>query len=281
MAACTSCCGGVDVAVQVELQRDLRVAEARDARHLRERRHLPELPLERRRHGGRHRLGAARRAGTSRRRWSGSRPAGSADTGSCVKAARPTSSRPDHEQRGRDRPPDERLGDARRSWLGCPTAPIADGAGGSGSTTVGAADADGAVRAADAGFAGDLCARAAAAPARRRRRARPAASPVAMTARSPCVARHVDRPHLDRRSPASRRRRTCPAVRAARPPPGRRSRPCASTGGAAPSRTGSARAGRLRVVEDRLEPHRRRLLVDLVVDHRELALCRAACRRRG
>ena len=61
IAACTSCCGGVDVAVEVELQRDLRVREARDARHLRQRRHLAELALERRRHRRRHRVGARAR----------------------------------------------------------------------------------------------------------------------------------------------------------------------------------------------------------------------------
>ena len=51
----------VDVAVERELQRHRRRAEARYARHLRERRHLPELALERRRHRLRHRLRARAR----------------------------------------------------------------------------------------------------------------------------------------------------------------------------------------------------------------------------
>src|SRR6185312_15922907 len=50
--------GRVDVAIERELERDLRAPEARDRRHLLERRHLPELPLERRRDRRGHRLGA-------------------------------------------------------------------------------------------------------------------------------------------------------------------------------------------------------------------------------
>ncbi len=53
--------GGVDVAIQVELQRDRRAAERARRRHLGEPRDAPEAPLERRRHGRGHRLRARAR----------------------------------------------------------------------------------------------------------------------------------------------------------------------------------------------------------------------------
>ena len=50
--------GGVDVAVQIELQRDLADAEGTRRGHRRQRRDLAELALQRRGHQRRHRVGA-------------------------------------------------------------------------------------------------------------------------------------------------------------------------------------------------------------------------------
>ena len=103
--------GSVDVPLQLELQGDLGGAEARDRGHLLQRRHLPELPLERRGDGRGHRVRA--RSGEQRRDDDG----GVIDLRqrrdrklSIAGDAREQQSY--GEQRSGDRPPDERLGDA-------------------------------------------------------------------------------------------------------------------------------------------------------------------------
>ena len=113
--------GDVDVAVERELQRDVRAAEGARRGHLRQPGHLAELPLERRGHGRGHRLGA--RPGVERRDHDGrvvdlrQRRDRQLRVGDEAREQQA-----DHQQRGRDRPPDERPG-----WLTArsPVAPAA------------------------------------------------------------------------------------------------------------------------------------------------------------
>ena len=126
MAACTSCSAASMLRSSVNCSVICELPKLDTERHLRERRHLAELALERRGHRRGHRLGA--RAGELRRDHDGrvvdlrqrrDRQLAVADDAREQQA--------DHQQRRRDRPPDERLGDAhgaprahaRRCAVGC------------------------------------------------------------------------------------------------------------------------------------------------------------------
>ena len=111
--------GAVDVARQVELERDRRGAQEADGRHLRNAGDAPELTLERRGDGGRHRLGA--RAGQTRddgdrrevhlwQRRDREQP----------ERDRPRDDQRDGQQCGADGPADERAREAHGAVTGCP-----------------------------------------------------------------------------------------------------------------------------------------------------------------
>src|SRR5258708_7772134 len=62
--------GGVDVSIEIELQRYARVAKAARGSHLRDAGDAAELPFQRRSHSGGHGLRTrTRQAGTDRNRW--------------------------------------------------------------------------------------------------------------------------------------------------------------------------------------------------------------------
>ncbi len=123
---------GVDVSLQVELKRDLRATEAAHRRHLRERRHLAELSLERRRDGRRHgvRAGSRQVRGDDDRWIIDLRQSGD---GKLAKADDAGQEKAEHQQGRRDRPSDERLGDAHgrapASGAGAPDGGAADAKG--------------------------------------------------------------------------------------------------------------------------------------------------------
>jgi len=101
--------GGVDIAIQLELQRDARLAERADGGHLAQARDAPEAALQRRRDGGRHRLGA----GAGQRRTD--RNGGVVDARQrrdwqLRVRGRAGEQHGGREQRSGDGPPDERLG---------------------------------------------------------------------------------------------------------------------------------------------------------------------------
>ena len=99
--------GGIDVAAQVELQRDVGAAlRARrvDARQPGDGR---ELLLERQRHRRGHRLRAGARQRRAARGWSGSRRSAGRRPAAADRPCTPNTRMPEHQQRGRDRPPDE------------------------------------------------------------------------------------------------------------------------------------------------------------------------------
>ncbi len=101
--------GRVDVAIQIELQRDLGVAEARYRGHLAERRHLAELSFERRGH----RRGHGLRTGSRQRRGhhdGGIVHLGQRGHGKLAVTEQAGQQQPDGQQRCRHRTPDERLG---------------------------------------------------------------------------------------------------------------------------------------------------------------------------
>ena len=109
----------------------------------------------------------------------------------------------------------------------------------------------------------------------------PAARPLAMIA---ALAGRSARPSTGSSAPSCRRRRrrrTCPAGRAAPRPPGITSAPLrvSTSMRALHERVRPQRARRVR--HQRLEAQRRGRLVDLVVEHRELAGRRASACRRG
>src|SRR5207249_12248900 len=111
--------GAVDVTRQIELQRDRRGAEEADGRHLRDTGDAPELALERRGDGGRHRRGA--RAGQTRdngdrreidlREWRDREQPERDRSGDDER---------DGQQRGADRPADEGAGPAYGVVTACP-----------------------------------------------------------------------------------------------------------------------------------------------------------------
>ena len=80
---------GVDVAVQVELQRDAGRAERAGRGHLGDAGDAPELPLQRRGHRGRHGFGAGARQRQRPPKWWESPPAAAARPARNVKAIAP------------------------------------------------------------------------------------------------------------------------------------------------------------------------------------------------
>ena len=109
----------VDVARQIELQRDRRGAQEADGRHLGDPGDAAELALERRRDGGRHRLGArARQTGHD-----GDRREVHLRQGRDREQAErdhPRDDERDGHQGGADRPADERAGEAHGAVTACP-----------------------------------------------------------------------------------------------------------------------------------------------------------------
>src|SRR5205823_6616300 len=107
-------CGGVDVAVQGELQRDVGAAQARRGGHLVDPGDGGKLLLERRRHGGRHGLGARpRKARVHLDR-------GEIDVRQAAHRQQPVGHQPEdedpeHDERRHDGPLDEQLRDAHLS----------------------------------------------------------------------------------------------------------------------------------------------------------------------
>ncbi len=106
----------VDVALQIELQRDQRRADAAGRGHLGQARQRGELLLERRRHRRGHRVRAGARVVDRYRdrreidfRQSGNRQK--------VISADAENQNAEHQQRRRDRPPDKRFGNAHRRLL--------------------------------------------------------------------------------------------------------------------------------------------------------------------
>ncbi len=121
---------GVDVADELELHRDaLSSPSELDEVIERNAGDVGERPLERGRDRCRHRLGTGARQRSPRSGWSGSRPAAAARPAGNTKATAPTMTRPEHQQRRRDRPQDEELGEAHgarslarkalRAWRRC------------------------------------------------------------------------------------------------------------------------------------------------------------------
>ena len=102
--------GDVDVQIQSKLQRDDGAAERTGGRHLLQAGHLSELPFERRRYRRRHDVGT--RAGIKRddlnRRIV---DFGQRRHRQLLIGHKSGEQNPDHQQRCRDRPPDEGLGD--------------------------------------------------------------------------------------------------------------------------------------------------------------------------
>ena len=106
---------GVDVPLKVELQRDHCRADAARRRHLGETRDRRELLFERRCHGRSHRIRArAGISGRDRNRWEIHLWQGR-DRQEVVRADAEHQDA-EHQQRGTDRPPDKRFGNAHRPF---------------------------------------------------------------------------------------------------------------------------------------------------------------------
>ncbi len=86
--------GAVDVAGQIELQRDARRAERAARGHLGDAGDAAERALERRGDGRRHRFGAGARAATPAPRWSENRPAAAATPAAAETRSTPASATP-------------------------------------------------------------------------------------------------------------------------------------------------------------------------------------------